>query len=258
MNSRRWPWPIAAAVVVALANAGALVGVWWNRLGPAEAELTVRPQEYAAVPDRRNEPPALGLHLVIREASPDFRPPGSPQPWLAPARLRALGIQLPSRRMGIRHSAEVIIPVFAAVENDGSAYADLVSRACAEVPVAHESDVNHHRTFPALCGTVQNGTRLIAMDVGTSVATLRARYPDRRRVAIVGARLVQRDDDEVMIYLNDVPIGVGGRWRERLRARSLPEPGNQPPAPTLVVAFGRSLEPWVVAVTDPAPTAPGP
>jgi hypothetical protein len=92
------------------------------------------------------------------------------------------------------------------------------------------------------------------MHVGANRQTLRDRYPDRTRYAVVGASLRLHSNENQRAPAGNVQllqpmIATDDPWRSRL-PELLRQPGD---TMHLRVAFGRSPEPWLIAVkTDTA------
>jgi hypothetical protein len=104
-------------------------------------------------------------------------------------------------------------------------------------------------------------SRLFAIDAGTDLASLRAKYPDRSRYLIleghVRLKRTSIDDTPVITgYLEklsvgeiNVPHALRGVF-DAMPPRTV-DPGQQKPQFTATVAVGKRLEPWIEKVTSP-------
>jgi hypothetical protein len=288
---------LAAAAVLLLTNLVALGGVWWNRQGPPEAELALSERELTLPPYWRplvdREDSGLALQLDVRVASvDDDSQPGRwalygsynrEAAWLDEAKLRALGFDLPhadgEAPPSERWHRELPRSAFIALELDGPAYRRHLQQAeawAAWVRSASDEDIAKTLFTPRpseddittrLREARDRDSRLYAIDADRDPAALRARHPDRARVAIVGAK--------IRAYYGSVQVGQPNRWRGSIdeidvtylhvstRWRSLidqfverrDEHGN-PPRYTARIAWGRKHEPWIVDLQAQVLAAP--
>ena len=270
MTVRQVPWVLWAIALVVLTNAAALSGVWWNRLPPAEATLRLSPAELQVVPSGSVDTPrGEDLQLDVRWAHVQFVPPGATDTWLSHVHLRQNGITAtwpapiapgtPPRK----GPPDRDIAVYAVLELDGTAYADLLQRQCAVAPTAGATASEVPLSPPVkrvtLCEMTRAGSRLYVMDAGASRDALRERYPDRHRYAIVPGVLTLRADPahlfgDTVLAVPSRRVAVGDAWRwqvaDALKAGT---------ATRATVVFGRSLEPWLAALErDPAATSAAP
>ena len=287
----------AAAGVLLVTNLVALGGVWWNRQGPPEAELALSERELALPPywrplvDREDSGVALQLDVRVASAEAESAPErwamyGSynrEAAWLDEAKLRALGFDLP-------HADGVAPPTehwhrqlprhaFIALELDGPAYQRHLQQAegwANWVRSASDEDIAKtlYTTRPSeddittrLREARERDSRLYAIDADRDPAALRARHPDRARVAIVGAK--------IRAYYGSVQVGQPNRWRGSIdeidvihlhvstRWRGLIDQfvdrrhdhGN-PPRYSARIAWGRKHEPWIVDLQADGAGAP--
>ena len=226
---RYGPW-LAAALVV-----GSNLAAWGvaalNRRGEPEAVLVLTEREWR-LPARQAENTALTLSLVVepsRQGREELRAPG----WFGRAKLEAVGFDC-SRPVSAEHA-------------------------------------EYYRTRPprAAFAALEYGegmsldSHLVPIDVGNDPAALRARHPDRRRVAIVEATCVMRyvstpgQPPFLMGRVTSVlppEIHVPREWRglleglrpEQGRVRAWPPPRE--PRFRATIAWGKRLEPWITNV----------
>lgn len=104
---------------------------------------------------------------------------------------------------------------------------------------------------------LERDTRLYAVDVGLDRATLRQRYPDRSRYAIVHGLVRPNhwsDKPRLAGHIGELSIeqiNVPQRWRAVLDSLpSGPNNASRTPQQRIEVAFGQRLEPWITAVSD--------
>jgi len=263
MNVCRWPWPTWIVALVLVTNAIALGGAWWNRMAPAEATLVLTGRDVEVMNAIRDAAPIDAsrrpqLQLSIRYANAQYRPPGSPSAWFSAAHLRANGLEVPSPTPShggqeVWHRSHQTLLVYVVLEHDGLAYQDEYHRQC-ETPIAGPTKppAAEGRVSPR-CEQLREDSRLYVMDVGANRQQLRDQYPDRTRYAVVHASLrIPSQEDEWSplgsVHLLQPMIAIDDQWRS-----SLPELLRQPGNTThLRVAFGRSLEPWLIALSaDP-------
>ena len=261
MNLRRWPWPVWIVGLVLVTNTIVLSAVWWNRMEPAEATLMLTGRDVDVMNVIRNAAPIdasrrLPLQLVVRYANTQYRPPGSQATWFSAARLRANGIEVPASAppyggADVVRRSHPTVPVYAVLEHTGLAFQDEYHRQCEE-PVSHPNEpaVAAGQGSPR-CEQVRDGSRLYIMDIGSSRLQLRDRYPDRNRYAVMRASLrLPTNQDEWApvgsVQLLQPMIATDDPWRSHL-PELLRQPGD---SMHLSVAFGRSLEPWLIAFTS--------
>jgi hypothetical protein len=287
----------AAAGVLLVTNLVALGGVWWNRQGTPDATLQLSERELALPPYWRpladREDSGVALQLEVRVASAAF--PAQPArwamygsynreaAWLDEAALRALGFDLP-------HADGVAPPTehwhrqlprhaFIALEFDGPAYRQHLQQGEAWASwVRSASDEEIAKTLYSTRPSEEDITqrlreardrdsRLFAIDADRDPEALRARHPDRSRVAIVGAK--------IRAYYGSVQLGQPNRWQGSIdeidvihlhvstRWRDLIDQfvdrrhdSGSPPRYTAQIAWGKKREPWIVDLQAAEAAAP--
>jgi hypothetical protein len=246
----------AGIALIAATNAVILAGAAYNRSGEPEAELTLTQRE-TQIPydwgfERENSGLSLSLQTRMLRVLPANRAPnlyalgvyayGDPQ-WLDRKKLTELGFDLstpandPSGER--RYRKQLPKPAFLALEMDGEAYREALKRM--EEFATREPKAEVVR---ALQDEKEKNSRLFIVDAGLDAAALRAKYPDRKRFAIVHGKVWLRDWGA-----GSEPVGGsaeldGGRLNVPLQFHPaiVREKGYE-----LGVAFGRRLEPWVTA-----------
>jgi hypothetical protein len=254
-----------AAIAVILSNAFTLWAARVNRGGEPEAVIELTERELRLPRTREADNTAMALRLEWTDLEPAWRGPGTEQApaWFDAAKLASIGFDtsLPvTRENAERYRGMAPRAVYAVLENDGEAWRRYVDG----LPSQQEKD------------TALGQTRLVLIDVGLDAAALRARYPDRGRVAVVpataGLSFVQPQSGEPFLKgrVNTVypmELNVPKALRPALESLA-PRPLRVPPrqgeaAPVLregerafagepryrvTVKWGRSLEPWVEGV----------
>lgn len=275
----RWRTTALGVSLIAATNAVALIGVAYNRSGEPESVLALSQREVGKVSEWDFSRENSGLELSLR-----WRMPGSnysgfnygddvgeeeAPPWIDRARLAALGFDLPDmsdadkrRRHIERQSSRDALVV---LELDGPSYLREVERMqrrakeAQERAVAVPSDAELKRraegTKNQLARMEREETRLYVVDAGPDLAALRTKYPDKTRYAIVHAEIrpmiyerkgkvrlsayVQLANEDIM-----VPLEYRDAWERGRGAGAKPLPAE------VKVAFGKRLEPWIVAVSS--------
>lgn len=198
---------VAGLGLIVLVNAIALAGVAWNRSAPADSHLQLSERELGSGYDYwRKENNGIGLRLDYRW--PDTRPSHvNTQSFtsgqrLSPAIMAELGFVVPNelnpdsvrryRRQGDRDGLLVL-------EFNGPQYQQQLQRAeqrlaqstvdLAAVPDNKQLIESHKRAREDLHRENNQASRLFVVDAGAELSSLRARYPDRQRYAIVRGRI---------------------------------------------------------------------
>jgi hypothetical protein len=249
--SRKGLW-IAAAVVI-VSNAYTLGSARLNRAGEPEAVLDLTERELRLSP-READNTAIALELWwsdLAPTSPDADAPG----WFDAAKLASVGFdcRLPATQENASHYREMPArTAYAVLENDGDAWRRYWDG------LATDAD----RELAA------RRSRLVVIDVGLDPIALRARYPDRRRTAIVpasvGIGLPQARNGKPFLkgrvnFLYSSVLNVERELRPALesllprtvsvadRRTGLVDPVGEPRY-RATVKWGRLREPWIAGV----------
>ena len=265
-------WMAAALVVLSTAASLGLAAL--NRSGEPEAVLELTERELS-LPSQEADNTAMMLGFVyerLRDSEP-YRP--NDAGWFDQAKLQSIGFDCsaPATTENASHyRAMAPRSVYAVLEFEGETW----QREMAEpVPVAVETPAG----APKRGGTVPPDTienrrlqsHLTVEDVGLDPTALRARHPDRRRVAIVEAVanlifvIPQGRAPFLMGRVTRIwpeELNVPREWRAPLEGLS-PAPRNaaDPPSPhepryRVTVKWGKNLEPWIADLKPIAASAP--
>lgn len=265
---------LAAFVLVAAANMVVLSGVAYNRSGAPEAQVLLSEREVPLPYRPHEENSGLALRLVWRTLGEDddrYAWRSSPA-WLTPAKLRALGFDLPETAGTGGPTAHGRSPLpreaFIVLELDGPAYREALARAVKEFQEARELHQAHpaneklreafHAAQTQLERERVSGSRLFAIDAGRDAARLRQAFPDRTRF-IIARGLVRAGYDHhedrrrvrgAISRLVVESIHISRAHRRSLEALLNRAPKAAPSRPRYGVelAYGRRCEPWVVAI----------
>ena len=267
MNWTRMHAIVAGAAVIVLANAIALGGAALNRSGTPESVLRLTERELrpeGPADDRDNS--GLALHVEWRVLVPDSPGSyywGSAAPWLDRQKMASLGFDMESRHNGPREAFanQLSREVFLALEFDGEAAKQAAEQArdaaAKERAKGTQAGVTRARDLEEAAAT---GSRLFAVDAGLDADALRSHYPDRTKYAIVRGRVMPWTDpggarrgaissllvEEINVPYEDRPVFEGAARRFRYGAQRPPNVRYE-----VTVAFGRRLEPSIVAAKRP-------
>lgn len=286
MSSRALTLALGAAIIV-VANAIALGGVAWSRSGEAGSRLTLSQRELARPGEWRGgrEDSSLALSLKWRLPRPGAEPyersygslGGSPA-WLDERRMAELGFDVerakaegPRSQKYLRKSEREVLVV---LELAGPAWQQVLEQArrhlaeqqalLAANPGSEQAVRAEQQAQQRLDREERDNSRLFAIDVGTDLAALRVRYPDRGRHLILAGRLrLQRatvaNAPVVSGYLDtltghriNVPHALRGLFEAapvRIGEAGSTAKGTAPF--TAVVAVGRRFEPWIEEISVP-------
>jgi hypothetical protein len=268
----RWRTAAIGAALIAATNAVALIGVAYNRSGEPESALVLSKREIARVGNWGFRREDSGLELGLRWRVPggdalgyvygsDASEEDGPS-WIDRDRLASLGFAIPDsgdggkqrRSMERQQSRDALV----VLELDGPAYRNDVARArrraeearerAAAMPDDRALTQRAEATKKHLVRMESEETRLYIIDAGPDLATLRAKYPDRMRHAIVHAEIrplfYERKGKQrlsVSVRLTTANIIVPLEYRDTLER-------SRGPGADVKIAFGKRLEPWIVAV----------
>jgi hypothetical protein len=268
-------------LLILLANAVALIGVYFNRSGEAESRLALSQRELT-MPwgwgiAKENSGLAVSLNWRVIDPSVGefggYGFSGGTPDWLDEARMAALGFDtsLPAEGTFGRRRFERQLPreVILVLELAGPAWQQAVERArqnAARHEAASLANVGS-KEFAEKAKRAQeqlkreeiSNSRLFAIDAGLDVAALRARYPDRGHYLIlkgtVRPRLATHEKKtRVTGYVSalavtqiNVPHALRPVLEPALRKhkRTADDPA---PHFDAVIVVGQRLEPWIESV----------
>jgi hypothetical protein len=276
---------LLALSLVVVANGFVLSGVALNRSGPPEAQVVLSERELTLPYRLHEENSGLALRLVWRVLGVDDdrnRWRSSPA-WLTPAKLQALGFDLPDAPEAAAKDAVLRAPlpreVCIVLEQNGPLYQKSLQRAAAALEAARRLNQAHpendalRKEFEEARKRFQHeqiaASRLFAVDAGTAPEALRRAYPDRRRFIIAkglvkagyayeeGRRRVSGTISRLVIERIHVPLALRGPLDTILKGDRFQEKEPAPPRYEIALAYGRRFEPWIVSVT-PTPRQQSP
>lgn len=255
----------AVALVVAV-NALVLAGVAWNRSGEPTAVLELTERELAMPYSGWSGRESTGVSLSIRRADQDYG-------WLDRGKLEELGFAVGRYEGRPRYEWRAVErQLFVVLEFDGPAFEALRAEQLTRVEETREgpeSGETNRRQLEAAEAALErletSESRLVAVDAGNEAASLRQRYPDRQRFAVIRAlvrmqatsRPGQESEPVVRGWIGQLLPGrvhVPRRFHAPLR-RSTDEVRNAydaPPRYRVDVRLGRRAEPWVTGI-EPIP-----
>lgn len=264
---------IAGSALIVLSNAVALIGVAYNRSGEPESRLNLTQRElsedYRFDRDKDDSGLALNLRWRVLTAGSndgyDFGSYGAAE-WLSKAKLEALGFDLADVPLAGDYSRtgsrQLPREMFLILELDGPAYQLALQRAQEVAEKAAKAD-QQKAAVERLTREQTSSSRLFVVNAGNDMATLREQYPDRERYAIVrGSMRLQwsnsrkgqgRWEGHISDIANDrvyVPLEFQ-KVIQRMPTGSSYDAISAPFHAT--VAFGRRLEPWIVAASAGKP-----
>lgn len=275
MRWSRWHTLIAGCALIVLSNAIALIGVVYNRSGEPESRLNLTQRElrggHRFNVDHDDSGLALNLNWrVLTADSESLYGYGSyhgAAEWLDLAKLESLGfdLSLPAEADDRKRAYSRQLPkeVFVVLELDGPIYQRALQQAQQAVERAGKAD-QQKAAVQRLARERTSNSRLFAIDAGKDIAVLRAQYPDRERYAIVrGSVRMQRLSEKSPRWAGYIAEIANNRVHVPLEfrpaIRSMPqtprgESRYDASAPfQATVAFGKRLEPWILAVSVSKP-----
>ena len=273
----KWPHTlIAGSAIILLTNAVALGGAGYNRSGNPESRLQLTQRELQRSAWRSGKDNS-GITLTLNwrfEQQAELNEFnfgmyssrwGNPV-WLDKAKMAELGFDVEKlastaeyrRRYRESQPKEVLL----VLELNDRAWQHHLQRAreyveesrklLAASPANAEMQRKARNAEENYKHELEKGSRLFAIDAGLDLQTLRAAYPDRARYAIVHG-LIRPTTTQVK---NETRIG--GNITE-LHAGLINVPlgyrrvFNDPASYEVTVAFGKRLEPWIVAASGSTP-----
>jgi len=271
MKAPHIPLQLAALAVIVVTNAVALSGAMLNRSGDAESQLTLSQRElrlpYRSF-DRENSGLALSLDWRVL-VHPDknvvyysweYSRGGMPE-WLDKAKMESLGFDMStvSEQAGRRNDRMLSREVLLVLEFDGEAYRTSLERArqslvteeekLAALPDSNDKKNRLKSITDQLTREENENSRLFVVDAGLSVETLRAKYADRTRYAIVRGQIRPwagngRGESVARGSISSVSIeaiNVPHAFRPLLADQREPGQGRF----SASLSFGQRLEPWM-------------
>jgi hypothetical protein len=277
---------IAGIVLILVTNAIALLGVAYNRSGEPESQLQLTerelPMSYGGEFASDNSGIALTLTWRVYSgktsaASTPYYPYyvasnfGEPD-WLDRSKLTELGfdVSTPLDAANAERYYEKMLPkeVLLVLEFDGPAYQAARARArrhaqsqtelMAANPGKEEFKQRADRAKQDLRGEERLGSRLFVIDAGLDATALRARYPDRGHYALVRGQIrpvlgtgAKRYLTGYVTKLSVDSINVPFAYRdvfEPFAKTNRQYQSEVDPRYETTTAFGKRLEPWIVAV----------
>lgn len=288
-------WLLGTGVLLLVAtNAVALIGVAYNRMDPPEAVLTLTERELGAQsywmwPESENS--GLNVKLQIRtERVTDMRPGeiedwaslapfggglGSAVRWLDQEKLASLGFDVnlaPNAPDAERHYDRMLERyVLLVLELDGPARARALQTAhdrvtqLAQKAAEGSDDTSTSRQLKnareALQYEEEDASRLFIIDAGLDEDSLRQRYPDRARYAIVRGTvrpMTMSGNASAKLYgrvtgVHCESINVPLQFHASVKEARLPRVSAAARTRfvksqlSMTVAFGRRLEPWILS-----------
>lgn len=283
MKLTPWKTLAAGALLIVLANAVALTGVYLNRSGEPDSRLTLSQRELSMpwgwVRAKENSGMALRLNWRVIDASAGeylgggYGFSGGMPEWLDEARMAALGFDTAALAEGTagRRRFERSLPreIVLVLELAGPAWQQALERAqqnAARHEAARLANADS-KEFAAKAKRAQEllkleetqNSRLFAIDAGLDRAALRAKYPDRSRFLMLKAtlrpRLTMHDKkprvtghiSALAVTQINVPHALRPLLEPALATRRRTA-GDAGPHFDATLAVGQRLEPWLESV----------
>lgn len=266
---------IAGVALIVAVNALVLAGVAYNRSGDPTSILQLSERELRLPSGRLNskENSGVALSLVWRvrrgndAPDADYVSYGGGADWLDQAKLAALGFDVApdraERKFKQRRSKEVLL----VLEFDGPAYRQALARVQQKAdeeekllfanPGNKEFERRAKRARETAERDEREASRLFVVDAGVDDATLRAQYPDRTRNLIVRGQVrpqrITRDrQDSLSGHISALSVAQINVPLEFQPALQRAAATAKTPSFSATLAFGKRLEPWIVALTETA------
>lgn len=278
-------WITGLALIV-ITNAVVLLGAAWNRSGSPESQLELTQRELRLPYWRMNrESSGASLNLLWRTLPAEaeemgysdysgYAGNGGAPYWLDRAKLQSLGFDMAGLTTRVEGDARRERPLsrsaLLVLELNGPACQESLARARrhaadaeAKAAATPENDDLKRRAESARKSEAQaknESPRLFVIDAGMELSELRAKYPDRTRYAIVHGqvrpRVFESKDgvkvegfiDEISNSSVNIPYDHRATFKRENGKQSL---NGAMPSDVIAVtiAFGKRLEPWVVALS---------
>lgn len=275
MNWTRRYSMITGVALILLTNLVVLLGVRFNHSGLADSTLQLSQRELRIPYRWRQNNDNNGISLMLQWRIPgslnEYQQYNNGPDWLDKAKLASLGfnVSMPidADRGRTAYQKQLSKPVFLVMEFDGPAYQqsiELAKKADADDSNKKAVDDKKKNQPTALSQELNLNSRLFIVDASLDREMLRAKYPDTRRYGIVRGQIQPRviyDKEKQPLmagYVKDVSaqsINVPFEFRDVFEPI---QKGNQKygnadndkrPSFKATVAFGRRLEPWIVAAS---------
>ena len=253
---------IAGVALILSVNAVVLAGVAYNRSGDPTSTLQLSERELRHGRLSSKENSGVSLNLVWRVRHGNDAPDAD---WLDQAKLAALGFDVASERAERKYKRWRSKEVLLVLELDGPAYRQALARAQQKAddeeklllanPGNKEFERRAKRAREAAENEARQASRLFVVDAGLDVEALRAQYPDPTRSLIVRGQIrpqrVTHDRQDRLSghisALSVAQINVPLEFQPALkRAAAIDKAASF----SATVAFGKRLEPWLVALTE--------
>lgn len=249
-------YALSAALGLALVvNGLALAGVWYNRTGKPDSRLELSQRELSQdYSDFGWAGENSGLSLRLDWRTP--RGADEQELLLGRAVLEELGLPLEGQEGRYK---PYVSSAYAVLELDGPAWAAELSRAEARLKEAskalarkrNEENTAQEATYRSQFEYERDrASRLFVVAAGSDAEALRQRYPDRKRYALVRARLYAWYDHNQNLQARVSSLEVDAlqvpyRWRKPVEERLLGGYDEPIKPMRLRVAYGKRLEPWI-------------
>ncbi|SFI24185.1 protein of unknown function [Collimonas sp. OK307] len=267
---------ITGVALILLANLIALLGVMFNRSGLADSTLQLSQRElqipYRRTQNNDNNGISLGLQWRLLGSVNQYQQyRGNDPGWLDKAKLASLGfnVSMPidTERGRTAYQKQLSKPVFLVMEFDGPAYQqsiELAKQEDADDSKKKAEDDKKKNQPTALSQELNLNSRLFIVDASSDREMLRAKYPDTHHYSIVRGQIqpkvnYNKEKQPLMTgYIKDVSaqsINVPFEFRDVFeptlrKSQKYGYAGNDKlPSIEATVAFGRRLEPWIVAAS---------
>lgn len=271
MNWTRRSALVAGLGLLAATNLVALGGAAYNRSGEPESTLRVSQRElrpsYAGVREKENSGLTLQLRWRVPQEGEAGRfyayegEAGGVPAWLDAAKMASLGFEpLPAASVpGADRRRRHPMPrdVLIVLELDGPAYQQALERArtaARKVEEKNERGEGGKDAQSIIDWAERRSSRLFAVDAGLDRTSLRAKYPDRQKYAIVRGRVRQdgweRDKaggriDSLLRDEINVPLELRAAFDGVAPAYPLRQERDERTVQARL-AFGQRLEPWLL------------
>lgn len=274
---------VAGLALILATNAVALVGVAYNRSDEPESTLTLTERElhlpYGWGLSQENSGISLALQWRVLGEQDDiphvmgwrYAGFGNSPNWLDKAKLAALGFDIAepedTQRAGMHYGKLLPREVLLVLELDGPAYRAMLEDARKHLqkeeallkanPGKKEFELRVKNAKQELYQEEQTYSRLFVIDAGLDAASLRAKYPDRQRYAIMRGQIQpylaeKNRKPKLAGYVSglsvsgiNVPARYRGIFTSVQKGAQTNEYGIAALPFEVSVAYGRRFEPWI-------------